>query len=157
MDDVNIKSILKHIARPIITYGLNKKADFFADQIQIKKNLSSFRVNSSKNKFRPFKVEIAMPGKHYVLNTLGAIAVADHFKINHQVIKQALLDFKGVARRFDLYENFKIGEKNVHLIDDYGHHPTEIEAVIKSIKKGFPRKKIHEIVLGSCREQNILR
>jgi UDP-N-acetylmuramate--alanine ligase len=143
IDDANIKSILKHIERPIITYGLNKKADFFADQIQIKKNLSSFRVNSSKNKFKPFKVEIAMPGKHYVLNTMGAIAVADHFKINHQVIKQALFDFKGVARRFDFYENFKIGRKNVHLIDDYGHHPTEIQAVIKSIKKGFPRKKIN--------------
>ena len=84
-----------------------------------------------------------MPGRHYILNTLGAIAIAISLNIKPQVISKALKKFKGVSRRFDLYEQFRLGKKIINLIDDYGHHPTEIKAVLDSIKKGFPGKKIN--------------
>jgi UDP-N-acetylmuramate--alanine ligase len=109
----------------------------------IKKNKSFFRVNSSQKKFRSFSIEIDMPGRHYILNTLGAIAIAISLNIKPQVISKALKKFKGVSRRFDLYEQFRLGKKIINLIDDYGHHPTEIKAVLDSIKKGFPGKKIN--------------
>ena len=143
IDDKNIKSIQKLIARPIITYGFSKKADYYPDQVVIKKNKSFFRVNSSQKKFRSFSIEIDMPGRHYILNTLGAIAIAISLNIKPQVISKALKKFKGVSRRFDLYEQFRLGKKIINLIDDYGHHPTEIKAVLDSIKKGFPGKKIN--------------
>src|SRR6056300_2039771 len=143
IDDKNIKSIQKLIARPIITYGFSKKADYYPDQVVIKKNKSFFRVNSSQKKFRSFSIQIDMPGRHYILNTLGAIAIATSLNIKPQVISKALKKFKGVSRRFDLYEQFRLGKKIINLIDDYGHHPTEIKAVLDSIKKGFPGKKIN--------------
>src|SRR5210317_2204120 len=143
IDDKNIKSIQKLIARPIITYGFSKKADYYPDQVVIKKNKSLFRVNSISKKMRSFSVEIDMPGRHYILNTLGAIAIAISLNIKPQIISKALKKFKGVSRRFDLYEQFRLGKKIINLIDDYGHHPTEIKAVFDSIKKGFPGKKIN--------------
>lgn len=143
IEDKNVKTIIKHIARPIITYGFSKKADFYADEIKIEKNTSCFRVNSNQKNFKSTTIKIKLPGKHYVLNTIGAISIAHSLGVKNKDIRNALLNFEGVTRRFDFYENMKIDGKNFHLIDDYGHHPTEIKAVIKSIRNGFPRKKIN--------------
>lgn len=142
-DDKKIKSIIKRIARPVITFGLTKKSDIYADKIKIKGNSSVFRVCSTKFDIRPFFVEIKMPGRHYISNTLGAIAIALSYRITPQSITKSLKDFDGVARRFDFYDNYNFNGKKIILIDDYGHHPTEIDAVLKSIRNGFPRKRIN--------------
>ena len=144
LDDKVNKSILKKISRPIVTFGITNKADYYASEIKFKGNVSEFNFNSKLDKKKRFKVKMKMPGKHYVSNCVGAIAIALKHDVSVKNIQIALSEFNGVSRRFDLYEKFKLTEKKVvDLIDDYGHHPTEIKAVLDSIKKGYPKKKIN--------------
>lgn len=144
IDDTGNKSILKKISRPLVTFGINKNADYYASDIRFKGNISEFNFNSNLDKKIRFKVKLKMPGSHYVSNCVGAIAIALKHEVSIKNIQTALQNFNGVSRRFDLYPNYKLlNEKTVNLIDDYGHHPTEIRAVIDSIKKGYPRKKIN--------------
>jgi UDP-N-acetylmuramate--alanine ligase len=90
-----------------------------------------------------FTVSINFPGVHFVRNTLAAIAIALEYQVSIKAIKNALTKFEGVGRRYEVYENISKNQKNITVIDDYGHHPTELEAVIKATKKAYPRKEIN--------------
>ena len=83
-------------------------------------------------------IKINLPGKHNVLNAVAALAMAHIFGVSLQVIAEALLTFKGIERRF----SYKIKTENLVLIDDYAHHPTEINAVVDSVREMYPTKKI---------------
>jgi len=83
-------------------------------------------------------IESNLPGKHNVLNTVAALAMANSYGISLQVIAKALLTFKGIKRRF----SYKINTENLVLIDDYAHHPTEIKVVVTAIKELYPTKKV---------------
>ena len=83
------------------------------------------------------------PGIHFVRNALAAIAVGLEYKVSIENIKNALIKFAGVGRRFEVYTKITKNKKNITVIDDYGHHPTEIEAVIKATKKAYPNKEIN--------------
>ena len=142
VDDPEVKSIIPLIARPIITYGTGNDAQIQAINITHHEEKMSFTVIDKYFKKNEFKVTINFPGLHYVNNSLAAIAIGLDNGVLIKNIQLALLNFQGVSRRYDIYKNIKISKKEIIVIDDYGHHPTEIRAVIEATKKGFPGKEI---------------
>ena len=142
-DDKHVKNIMRNISRPIVTYGLRNKVDIKAVNIRHEGNQVHFRVIDSKYNQNEFDITINFPGEHFVRNTLAAIAIALEYGVKTSDIQKALVNFKGVARRYEIYNNISIQDKKIKVIDDYGHHPTEIEAVLKATKKAFKNKKIN--------------
>lgn len=118
------------------TFGVDEQADYNAQNIKIKEGTYIFDVKTPSEIIE--NVEINLPGKHNVLNAVAALAMANSFGISLQVIAKALLSFKGIKRRF----SYQIKSDNLILIDDYAHHPTEINAVIESVKEMYPSKKV---------------
>ena len=102
----------------------------------------SFMVEDNVYTKSQFNININLPGVHYVNNTLAAIAVGLEYGVSVKVIQKALEKFNGVSRRYDVYRNISKSNKIFTVVDDYGHHPTEIKAVIEATKKGFPKKDI---------------
>ncbi len=119
-----------------ITYGINENADFNAKNLEIKDGVYVFDVQTPSEYIKNIKINL--PGKHNVLNTVAALAMANSLGVSLPVIAKALLTFKGIKRRF----SYKIKTENLVLIDDYAHHPTEINAVVDSVKEMYPSKKI---------------
>ena len=142
LDDLHVKSIIPKLLRPIVTYGLSNKSDIQASNIRHNGNKMHFKVRDKKYKRNEFDITINFPGEHFVRNTLAAIAIGLEYGVSINNIKKSIANFKGVARRYEIYNDISIGDKKIKIIDDYGHHPTEIEAVIKATKKGFSNKKI---------------
>ncbi len=142
-DDKHLKNIMPKISRPIVTYGLSKKVDIQAVNIKYDGNKVYFKVIDNKYNQNEFDVVINFPGDHYVRNTLAAISIALEYGVSKNNIQQALAKFEGVARRYEIYNNILLKGKRIKVIDDYGHHPTEIEAVLKATRKGFRNKKIN--------------
>ncbi|MBT7482490.1 MAG: UDP-N-acetylmuramate--L-alanine ligase [Nitrosomonadales bacterium] len=143
IDDKNLKSVIPKILRPIVTYGTSKEAQIRAIDIAHEGRKVKFRVVDKKYSKKIFTVSINFPGVHFVRNTLAAIAIALEYQVSIKAIKNALTKFEGVGRRYEVYENISKNQKNITVIDDYGHHPTELEAVIKATKKAYPRKEIN--------------
>ena len=119
-----------------LTYAVNEKADYYADNIKIKNGVYIFDVKTPTEIIT--NVEFNLPGKHNVLNAVAALAIANNYGVSLQSIAKALLSFKGVQRRF----SYKIKRDNLVLIDDYAHHPTEINAVVSSVREMYPDKKV---------------
>ena len=118
-----------------LTYAVNEMADYYADNIKIKNGTYIFDVMTPTEIIT--NVELNLPGKHNVLNAVAALAMANNFGVSLQDIAKALLTFKGVQRRF----SYKIKTDDLVLIDDYAHHPTEINAVYESVKEMYPTQK----------------
>ena len=140
-DDENVQSILPRIARPIVTYGLNENADYRALNIEVKGCVTRFDVQRPDGHSN-LSIEMNMPGDHNVLNALATIAVATDEGIADQAIINGLRKFNGVGRRFQVRGEFATPKGDVMLVDDYGHHPKEVEATIKAVRKGFPEKRL---------------
>jgi len=142
LDDPHVKNIIPKLLRPIVTYGLSSKSDIQASNIKHNGNKMHFKVRDKKYKRNEFDITINFPGEHFVRNTLAAIAIGLEYGVSINNIQKSIANFKGVARRYEIYNDISIGDKQIKVIDDYGHHPTEIEAVMKATKKGFSNKKI---------------
>ncbi len=140
-DDENVIGIIDRIGRQTITYGLNDKADYRAENIRHKGNQTYFDVLRPGNQ-KPLAITLNMPGQHNVLNALAAIAVSGDEDISDGAIVAGLADFQGVGRRFEIYQESKIDGKEFMLIDDYGHHPAEVAATLKALRAGWPDKKV---------------
>ncbi len=119
-----------------LTYAINEKADYYADNIKIQNGTYIFDVKTPTEIIT--NVEFNLPGKHNVLNAVAALAMANCYGVSLQAIAKALLSFKGIQRRF----SFKIKTDKLVLIDDYAHHPTEIYAVSDSVRELYPNKKV---------------
>jgi len=143
VDDKHVKSIMPKISRPIVTYGLKDNVDIQAVNIKYEGNKVHFNVKDNKYNHNEFDITINFPGEHFVRNTLAAIAIGLEYGVSKNNIQKALANFEGVTRRYEIYNNVLIQDKKIKVIDDYGHHPTEIEAVLRATKKGFRNKKIN--------------
>ena len=142
IDDDEVRNLIPSILRPIVTYGISEKAQIKASKLVHKEERMSFVVEDNVYTKSQFNININLPGVHYVNNTLAAIAVGLEYGVTVKVIQKALEKFNGVARRYDVYRNISKSNKVFTVVDDYGHHPTEIKAVIEATKKGFPKKEI---------------
>ncbi|SDS32540.1 UDP-N-acetylmuramate--L-alanine ligase [Polaribacter sp. KT25b] len=119
-----------------LTYAINEDADFKAFNVKIESGKYIFDVQTPSEIVK--NIEFHLPGKHNVMNALAALAMADVYGVSLENIKQSLSTFKGVKRRF----SYKIKTEDFVLIDDYAHHPTEINAVENSIREMYPDEKV---------------
>lgn len=140
LDDPEVRSILNDIARPTITYGFSEEADVRAVNFKQKMTQSTFEV-LRKDRL-PLAITLNLPGKHNVLNALASIAVATEEGISDEAIQRGLLHFQGVGRRFQLLGELKHENKKISVIDDYGHHPREIQVVLEAIRAGWPERRL---------------
>lgn len=140
IDDPVIAELLPRIGRKTLTYGVSEEADVRALDIQHGFNQTEFKVQR-KGK-ADLHIKLNLPGHHNVLNALAAIAVASDEGISEQNIQQALTAFEGIGRRFEQLGEFDTGNGEVVLVDDYGHHPTEVEATIKVARSNWPDRRL---------------
>ncbi|MBN7771591.1 UDP-N-acetylmuramate--L-alanine ligase [Marinobacter daepoensis] len=142
VDDAYVREIIPRISRAIITYGIdNPEADYRAEEIHSDGLKTRFLVRRPGG--RPdLKVELRMPGRHNVLNALATIAVATDEGVDDQAICRGLAGFAGVGRRFQVYGEYQTEKASATLVDDYGHHPTEVEAVIRAAREAWPDRRI---------------
>lgn len=119
-----------------LTYGINEEADFDAKNLRIENGEYVFDIKTPTEFVKGIKT--TLPGKHNVLNTVAALAMANNFGVPILVIAKALLTFKGIRRRF----SYRIKTDSLVLIDDYAHHPTEINAVVDAVKEMYPAKNV---------------
>ena len=119
-----------------LTYAINEAADYKAFNLKIESGKYIFDVQTPSNKIE--NIEFHLPGNHNVMNALAALAMADVYGVSLEKIKERLSTFKGVKRRF----SYKIKTENFVLIDDYAHHPTEINAVENSVREMYPNEKV---------------
>jgi UDP-N-acetylmuramate--alanine ligase len=119
-----------------LTYAVNEEADYKAFNVKIESGKYIFDVQTPSEIIK--NIEFHLPGKHNVMNALAALAMADAYGVSLKNIKQRLATFKGVKRRF----SYKIKTADFVLIDDYAHHPTEINAVENSIREMYPNEKV---------------
>jgi len=123
-------------ARLLFTYALNENADFYAKNIRHENEIYRFDLKTPMGELHNFT--IGMPGLVNVENAVAALAVALTAGANVNVLRQALAQFSGIARRFD----YRINNSELVYIDDYAHHPEELKAIIHSVKNIYPNKKI---------------
>jgi UDP-N-acetylmuramate--alanine ligase len=140
-DDVHVRSILPLVGRPIVSYGLGEQADLRAVDVERRGLQSAFNV-LRPGRSAALPVVVNLPGTHNVLNSLAAIAVATELGIDDGAIQRALARFQGVDRRLQLIANVPLQGGEVTIIDDYGHHPTEIAATLDAVRQGYPGRRI---------------
>ena len=134
LDDVNVQAILPNLKRRIITYGTTAQADLVATSIECGPFSSVFHLRYRERDLGEFRLRI--PGRHNVLNSMAAIAVAMELEVPPDVAREALASFSGVDRRFQLRGK----QRGITVVDDYGHHPTEIRATLDGASLcGFER------------------
>jgi UDP-N-acetylmuramate--alanine ligase len=137
LDDPHVQAVIPKVERRRITYGLSAQADVSAHDIQYDNSFgSSFTVLSGVNVLG--RATLRVPGKHNVYNSLAAIAVGLELDVPFDTIAHALAEFSGADRRFQ----FKGEEEGVTVVDDYGHHPTEIKATLSAARIGAPNRRI---------------
>ncbi len=140
VDDPIVREILPQVARPTMTYGFGEDADVRAINVRQQGMLTFFTV--LRRDCEPLDVSVNMPGNHNVLNALATIAIATDEGISDQAIVQGLSGFQGVGRRFQVYGELPVAGGSVMLVDDYGHHPREVAAVIKAVRGGWPERRL---------------
>ena len=139
-DDANIREIMPRIGRPVLTYGFNEDNDIRAVDVDQTGMQSSFTVLRKGRE--PLRLTINMPGLHNILNALAAIGIATDEGVSDAAIARALESFSGVGRRFQVQGEYELGEGTVKLVDDYGHHPKEVEATIKAARASHPDRRL---------------
>ncbi|MBS0423880.1 MAG: UDP-N-acetylmuramate--L-alanine ligase [Proteobacteria bacterium] len=144
LDDANIREVMPAITKPITTYGLSEEAQVRAVDIRQERHRMKFSaivgVNGSARKL---EITLNIPGLHNIQNALAAIAVANEIGVPDSAIVKALSEFKGVERRFQQYGDIRLSaQKSFTLVDDYGHHPAEMEATIKAARGAFPGRRL---------------
>lgn len=141
-EDPETLGILSELSRPMLTYGFNDQSDFRAEDMRIRDGRWQFRVN--RPEASALDVTLAIPGRHNVLNALAAVAVATDEGLADEAIIEGLREFSGVGRRFQINEPVSLeGEEFAFtVVDDYGHHPTEVEAVIATARDMWPERRL---------------
>ncbi|NQD37015.1 UDP-N-acetylmuramate--L-alanine ligase [Permianibacter sp. IMCC34836] len=140
-DDENVREILPRITRPVTTYGFDDDADVRASAVEQEQGRSQFLVHR-RGHSAPLAVTLNLPGRHNVLNALAAIAIATEEGVSDDAIVRALSQFKGVGRRFQSHGEHATSNGKVWLVDDYGHHPREVSAVIKAVRANWPERRL---------------
>lgn len=140
LDDPVIKECLPSISRPVITYGFDPSADVYASHYR-QEGLKSFFTVHRPN-LPPFDIELNLGGRHNTLNALASITIAIELNIQDAFIAKALAEFSGVGRRLQIFGDISIQQKQILVIDDYGHHPREIATTVEAIKMAWPNRRL---------------
>jgi len=141
VDDPGVREVIPSISRQVVTYGIDNPADYMAEQIVQSGMTMTFRVKRPAG-YADLDIQLNIPGRHNVLNALAAIAVATDEGISDEAIVAGMEKFQGVGRRFQVYGEFATGRGTVMLVDDYGHHPREVAAVVRAVRDGWPGRRL---------------
>ena len=141
VDDRHVRESLPSVARPIVTYGIETDADFVASDIVPEGRRTRFTVTRT-GVGESMDLTLNLPGRHNVLNALAAIAVARELDVSEADIARAFKSFQGIGRRLQVVAALDLSSRPVTVIDDYAHHPREIEATIDAVRAGWPRRRL---------------
>ena len=144
VDDSNLREIMPFVSKPIVTYGLREDAMVRAVDVMAGERMS-FRA--LREGARPLEISLNLPGRHNVQNALAAIAVASDLGVPDAAIRKALAEFRGVGRRFQRCGEIPVAANSGRagsftLVDDYGHHPAEMQATLDAARGAFPGRRI---------------
>lgn len=143
VDDPHVQAILPGVSKPVTPYGFSEEAMVRAVNVRADGPRMHFTAQRINGVTSEFEVSLNLPGRHYVQNALAAIAVASELNVPDIAIAKALGEFKGVGRRFEHYGEIPAGTGGrFTLIDDYGHHPAEMRAVIEAARGAFPERRL---------------
>jgi UDP-N-acetylmuramate--alanine ligase len=140
VDDAEVRSILKEVGRPVCSYGLDAGADVRGSNVRHEGLRTHFQV--ARGGGAALAVTLNLPGTHNVRNALGAIAVATELGIDDAAMLRALESFPGVERRLQHIGDADTSVGCVSIIDDYGHHPTEVTATLQAVRQGYPGRRV---------------
>ncbi len=140
-DDEHLHAMLSRLPRPILTYGLREGVDVRASELVRERAGTSFLV-ARPGRAAPLPVMLNLPGTHNVRNALAAIAVASELGVDDEAICRALAAFQGIDRRMQYIGEAEIAGGTVSIVDDYGHHPTEIAATLEAMRQAWPARRL---------------
>ncbi len=143
IDDEHVRGLLERVHRQFVTYGFSEDADYRI--VDFAQEAGEVRFTALRpDGLAPLAVRLAMPGRHNALNAMAAIVVATDAGVDDAAILRGLAGFAGVGRRFQVHGHFPPpgGEGEVMLVDDYGHHPREVEMVIRAVRAGWPKRRL---------------
>ena len=138
-DDPEVKKLLPQCSRPIVTYGFDEINDYVISNYEPTEFRSQFLLTYASQSIH---IDLNMLGRHNALNASAACVLAIEEGIDTSIIQVALKNFMGISRRMQVVGNMNIKNSNLILIDDYGHHPSEIKNTIESIRESHPKKKL---------------
>ncbi|WP_456270204.1 UDP-N-acetylmuramate--L-alanine ligase [Kushneria sp. AK178] len=147
LDDPVVRELLPRVQRQFVTYGFDEEADYRITEFSQQGDTISFTARRPAP-HAPLAIRLGMPGRHNALNTMAAIAVATDAGVGDASIVQALAGFAGVGRRFQVQGHYRLPDGSddnalpVMLVDDYGHHPREVEMVIQAVREGWPDRRL---------------
>ncbi len=143
MDDPEVSSILERLTRPVLTYGMHADADVRISNVS-QRGLQTFFDIHFRDGRSMDNVTLNLPGHHNVLNATAAVALAVELDVQEDAIRQALQQFAGIGRRVQHHGKLHLGKGRgaVDLYDDYGHHPTEVNATLQAVKAGWPERRL---------------
>jgi UDP-N-acetylmuramate--alanine ligase len=140
-DDPHVREILPNVSRPMLTYGFSEDCDFRATDLTMNGSQWGFTVQRPKG-HGAIEIALSIPGRHNVLNALAAVSVATDEGLDDAAIRDGLAQFDGVDRRFQIFPGIRLADATVTLVDDYGHHPTEVAAVIETARGVWPDRRL---------------
>lgn len=141
IDDPVIREIIPGLGRTTLTYGFSEDADFRIVDLD-KQGMNSRFTVQRRGALAALQVELHIPGQHNVLNAAAAVAVATDEGIDDRAIVAGLERYQGVGRRFQLYGEQAVAGGTALLVDDYGHHPTEVAATISAARQAWPERRL---------------
>ena len=141
IDDPGVQSVLADVGRSVVTYGLAEDADVRAENVEFSAGLTRFDVVRPGDR-EPLHIALRLPGLHNVRNALAAVAIADELQVGDAAVVDALERFEGIDRRFQSLGEVETAAGRVMLVDDYGHHPTEIAATLAAARAGWPGRRV---------------
>ena len=136
LDDPNLQSLIPALERRLITYGFSTQADIFARDHTFENFKSTSSLYYKGKKLGALKLQV--PGKHNIQNAMAAVAVGLDLDMPAKLILEALQSYSGTGRRFELKKEVN----DIMVVEDYGHHPTEIKATLDAAKRGWPRRVV---------------
>jgi len=139
-DDEHVRGILPEVARPYVTYGFEAGADVRAVDVRREGVRSGY--DALRPGLPPLPITINLPGRHNVLNSLAAVAVATEIGVADVAIQRALANFQGIDRRLQQLGEIEWPGGRALVVDDYGHHPTEVAATLEAARQGWPGRRL---------------
>jgi UDP-N-acetylmuramate--alanine ligase len=141
LDDPHVAEMIPSVTRAVVTYGLSEQADVRATGIRQDGRMMHFLAHLP-GRSEPLRVSLNLPGIHNVRNALGAMAIAWELGLDLPAIVPSLASFQGVGRRFAEVGQFEIGDGDVLVIEDYGHHPSELGATMSAAREGWRDRRM---------------
>ena len=140
LDDPVLRQLIPCIGRTVLTYGFSEDADYQISEFSQTGTRSLFVITDPAGNQR--EISLNLPGRHNALNATAVFALAQDEGIAEQAILAALSKFEGIGRRFQQYGEFDTGRGKVLLLDDYGHHPTEVAATVAAVRSAWPERRL---------------